>query len=142
MSERKWAELAEETVNDRELQRAIRSTADGSDICLTPYVTFIDELTIFDGVIMKGQRVIVPKNMRAEMLHCGHLGIEKCKRRARDILSWPNMNNDVYDTVSRCDVWETTEGVTPKRHGACEGSKTTKMVGARKSSRPQLTSLV
>ena len=28
------------------------------------------------------------------------------------------------------------------RHGACEGSKTTKMVGARRSSRPQRTSLV
>ena len=104
VSERKWAEPAEETENDCELQRVIRSMADGSDICLTPYVTFIDELTIVDGVILKGQRVIVPENMRAEMLHCGHLGIEKCKRRARDILSWPNMNNDVYDTVSRCDV--------------------------------------
>ena len=104
VSERKWAELAEETENDRELQRIIRSTADGSDICPKPYVTFIDELTIVNGVILKGQRVIVPENMRAEMLHCGHLGIEKCKRRARDILSWPNMNKDVYDTVSRCDV--------------------------------------
>ena len=28
------------------------------------------------------------------------------------------------------------------RHGACEGSKTTKMVGACRSSRPQRTSLV
>ena len=46
----------------------------------------------------------MPENMRAEMLHCGHLGIGKYKRRARDILYWPNMNNDVYDTVSRCDV--------------------------------------
>ena len=88
MSERKWAELAEETEKDCEL-RVIRSTADGSDICPKPYVTFIDELTIVDGVILKGQRVIVPENMRAEMLqliHEGHLGIEKCKRRARDIL--------------------------------------------------------
>ena len=69
VSERKWAEPAEETENDRELQRVIHSTADGSGICLTPYVTFIDELTIVDGVILKGQRVIVPKNMRAEVLH-------------------------------------------------------------------------
>ena len=28
------------------------------------------------------------------------------------------------------------------RHGACEGSKTTKMVGARRSRRPQRTSFV
>ena len=38
------------------------------------------------------------------LIHEGHLGIEKGKRRARDILYWPNMNKDVYDTVSRCDV--------------------------------------
>ena len=106
VSERKWAELAEETKNDREV-RVICSMADGSDICPKPYVTFIDELTIVDGVILKGQRVIVPENMRAEMLqliHKGHLGIEKCKRQARDILYWPNTNKDVYDTVTRCDV--------------------------------------
>ena len=80
--------------------------ADGSDIRPKPYVTFIDELTIVDGVILKG-RVIVPENTRAEMLqliHVGHLGIEKYKRRARDILYRPNMNKDVYDTVSRCDM--------------------------------------
>ena len=53
VSERKWAELAEETENDRELQHVIHSMADGSDICPKPYVTFIDELTIVDGVILK-----------------------------------------------------------------------------------------
>ena len=67
VSERKWAELAEETEKDCELQRVIRSMADGSDICPKPYVTFIDELTIVDGVILKGQRVIVPENMRADI---------------------------------------------------------------------------
>ena len=35
--------------------------------CPKPYVTFIDELTIVDGVILKGQRVIVPENMRADI---------------------------------------------------------------------------
>ena len=32
------------------------------------------------------------------------MGIDKCKRRARDILYWPNMNQYIYDTVSQCDV--------------------------------------
>ena len=30
-------------------------------------MTFIDELTIVDGVILKGQRVIVHENMRADI---------------------------------------------------------------------------
>ena len=37
-------------------------------------------------------------------MHEGHLGIEKCKRRARDVMYWPNMNNDVCDFVRRCDI--------------------------------------
>ena len=99
VSERKWAELAEATANDHELQQVIRGIEDGGDVCPKPYRTFIEELSIVYGVILKGQRVVVPAIMKAEMLqliHEGHLGIEKCKRRARDILYWPNMNQDVY----------------------------------------------
>ena len=80
---------------------------DGGDVCRKPYGTFIEELSIVHDVILKGQCVVVPAIMKAEMLqliHEGHLGIEKCKRQARDILYWPNMNQDVYDTVSQCDV--------------------------------------
>ena len=118
VSERKWAELAEATANDQELQRVIRGMEDGGDVCPKPYRTFIEELSIVDGVILKGQRVVVPAIMKAEMLqliHEGHLGIEKCKRRARDILYWPNMNQDVYDTVSHCDVCQEYRYAQPQQ---------------------------
>ena len=118
VSERKWAELAEATENDQELQRVIRGMEDGGDVCPKPYRTFIEELSIVDGVILKGQRVVVPAIMKAEMLqliHEGHLGIEKCKRRARDILYWPNMNQDVYDTVSHCDVCQEYRYAQPQQ---------------------------
>ena len=118
VSERKWAELAEATANDQELQRVIRGMEDGGDVCPKPYRTFIEELSIVDGVILKGQRVVVPAILKAEMLqliHEGHLGIEKCKRRARDILYWPNMNQDVYDTVSQCDVCQEYRYAQPQQ---------------------------
>ena len=54
VSLRKWPELAEETENDRKLQRVIRSMADGSDICAKPSMTFVDELTIVNCVMLKG----------------------------------------------------------------------------------------
>ena len=107
VSERKWAELAAATENDDVLQSVIRFIKDGGNNCPNPYATFIEELSVVDGVLLKGQRVVVPGSMKTQMLtlfHEGHLGIEKCKRRARDILYWPNMNKDVYETVSRCDV--------------------------------------
>ena len=51
---------------------------------------------------------------------------------------WSEQAGVVDLSVPRsCDV-QCEDG----RHGACEGSKTTKMVGARRSSRPQRTSLV
>ena len=107
MSERNWAELAAATENDGVLQRVIRCITDGESNCPNPYVTFIDELNVVDGVLLKGQIVVVPDIMKTQMLtliHEGHLGIEKCKRRDRDILYWPNMKKDVYETVSRCDI--------------------------------------
>ena len=56
--------------------------------------------------------------MKAQMLTLiqeGHLSIEKCKRRARDVLYWPNMNKDVYEIVSRCDVCQEFRYSQPKQ---------------------------
>ena len=52
-----------------------------------PYATFVD--SVMDGVLLKGQCIVMPSSRRPEMLqllHEGHLRMEKCKRRARDIM--------------------------------------------------------
>ena len=51
-----------------------------------------EELCVVNGVLLKGTKVIIPSSMRREMVklvHDGHLGIEKCKRRAREVMYWP-----------------------------------------------------
>ena len=51
--------------------------------------------------------MIIPTSLRPQMLkliHEGHLGIEKCQRRARRLMYWPNMNGDVEDVIRQCDV--------------------------------------
>ena len=56
------------------------------------YYHFRDELAVLNGVVLKGTRIVVPRSMRADMLeriHEGHLGTEKCRRRARTALYWP-----------------------------------------------------
>lgn len=53
------------------------------------YWTFREELTCFDGLLFKNMRLVVPSSLRADMLarvHEAHLGIVKCKERARDIM--------------------------------------------------------
>ena len=75
--------------------------------CPKPYATFIEELNVVDGLLLQGHRVVMPPTLRPEMLgllHEGHLGIEKCKQRARDTMYWPAMNADIEQLLGRCEV--------------------------------------
>ena len=43
------------------------------------------ELSELNGIILRGERILIPISMRKEMLgriHQGHMGIEESKRRA------------------------------------------------------------
>lgn len=53
-----------------------------------------DEISALDGILFKGEKIIVPHTLRQDMLkliHARHIGMEKCKQRAKDILFWPGM---------------------------------------------------
>ena len=70
-----------------------------------PYWNCHDEISTANGIMFKGERVIVPKSMQADMLnliHSSHMGEEKCKRRAKEVLYWPGMNAQIEDVVSNC----------------------------------------
>lgn len=72
-----------------------------------PYWNFRDEIGVYDGLLTKNKRLIVPSTLQSEMLkqlHGSHLGIEKTKRRARDILYWPGMNGQIAELISKCGV--------------------------------------
>ena len=65
------------------------------------------ELSVADGLLLKGVRAIIPASMRAEMLqrlHTGHQGTTKCRRRAKDSMWWPGIKQDIETTVSKCEV--------------------------------------
>lgn len=56
-----------------------------------PYEYFQEELSVINGVLLKGTKLIIPFSMRSEMVelvHEGHLGIEKCRRHAREVMYW------------------------------------------------------
>ncbi|XP_063370715.1 uncharacterized protein LOC134659037 [Cydia amplana] len=58
-----------------------------------------------DGVIFKNNLVLVPRALRADMLetiHEGHMGIDRCKRRARQVVFWPGITQDIEAFVKRC----------------------------------------
>ncbi|XP_041469952.1 uncharacterized protein K02A2.6-like [Lytechinus variegatus] len=78
---------------------------------IRPYYSFRDELTEIDGLIMKGNRLVVPSCLQKDMLdvlHQSHLGIVKIKARARQVLFWPGMSAQIEDKVARCITCQTT----------------------------------
>ena len=74
------------------------------------YWTFKEDISYQDGLLLKSDKVIVPKVLRSEMLsriHESHLGINKCKQRARELLFWPGMSTQIEELVARCEMCAT-----------------------------------
>ena len=69
-----------------------------------------NELSEAEGLLFKGRQLIIPKAMQTnilDLIHESHLGIEKCKARARSTVYWPGMSRDIHDTVAKCATWLT-----------------------------------
>ena len=50
-----------------------------------------NELSFEKGLIFRGQKIVIPKSLRAEMvnqIHTGHLGVTKTLERAKDGIFW------------------------------------------------------
>lgn len=65
------------------------------------------ELSIDNDLIFYGDRIIIPKNLRLQMLqklHEGHLGINKCRIRANQSIYWPSISRDIVDYVNNCHI--------------------------------------
>ena len=66
-----------------------------------------DTLSIKNGLLTRGSRIIVPQEMRAEMLqyiHNGHQGKERCLLRARNTVFWPKIMYDIQELIERCII--------------------------------------
>lgn len=89
------------------IQRGWPDTRDDVPISARAYWGFKDELTLQDGLIFKGNKVVIPGQMKKEMLrkiHCSHQGPEACIRRAKDVIFWPGMTAEIRQLVSQCSV--------------------------------------
>ena len=66
-----------------------------------------EDLSMENGLITKGARLVIPSTLRSkvlEQIHEGHLGIEKCMLKARDSVFWPEISNDIRETVEKCGI--------------------------------------
>ena len=98
ISRSKFQKFKQETCNDSVLQEVITLVKDGwpdsFSQCPSTVKSFYnvkEELSLADGVLLKVDKVVVSSSMRAGMLkgiHEGHIGIEKSKARAREVMYW------------------------------------------------------
>ena len=76
-------------------------------IKIREYWSYRDELSVHNGVLFKGSRVVIPQLLRPEVkskIHSSHLGVEACLRKARDTVFWPGMNAEVKDQIKQCSI--------------------------------------
>ena len=114
VSDVKFTQIQQERNKDDELQKLKQTIKDGwpthrrnLDHVILPYWEGKEEYHIVDNIIFKGSRIVVPRSMRAEMLsiiHEGHLGIEMCTRRAKEILHWSGMRGQIIDKITKCAI--------------------------------------
>jgi hypothetical protein len=72
---------------------------------LKPYFIHREELTIEQGIVMWGIRVVIPKSLRDQVLkqlHETHPGVVRMKSLARSHVWWPGIDSDIDLLVKSC----------------------------------------
>ena len=84
-----------------------------------PFWPYRAEIGYYNGTLVKGSRAIIPDSLRDAVLtdiHRGHMGIEKCRLRARQSVYWPNINADITQMVNTCAICQTHAGPQPNSY--------------------------
>jgi transposase InsO family protein len=70
-----------------------------------PYWSIRDELSMENGILLKGKQALIPPNLQKEYLssiHECHQGITRCQQRAKGSVFWPGINKDIENLVGTC----------------------------------------
>ena len=81
------------------------------------YYGFRDELSENNGMVYKGQQLVVPTAMKSRIMksiHEGHQGISKSIIRAKMYFYWPAMNKEITDMVNKCSSCQEHRNCQPK----------------------------
>ena len=101
------------------------------DICdlpkeIQPYWTFHEEMTIEDGLLLKGTCIIIPQTLHKgviQLLHTGHLRLEKCLNMAKQSMYWPGLYEKLKSLLTNCTTclkFSAQKPTSDKQHGGHE----------------------
>ena len=102
-----------ETANDPLMQQLIKYIIEGwparqQDVIqqLQSYHTFKEEMSVTDGLIFKGERIVIPNNLQAkalETIHRSHMGIQKTLDRSKGCFYWSGISKDITHVCETCE---------------------------------------
>lgn len=70
-----------------------------------PYLQVQDQLSVVDGLVTHGSRLVIPESLKEdvlEKLHESHQGRGKCRERAGTSVWWPGIGQDINTVVEAC----------------------------------------
>ena len=112
--------IKKKTVVDPLLSRVYRYVLSGWPLVvdpeLVPFKNKKDELTLEQGCLLWGTRVVIPTSLQKEVLkelHETHPGITKMKALARSYVWWPKIDVDIERMVSLCKVCQSMRSNPP-----------------------------
>ena len=78
-----------------------------NDPQLKPFYNHREELSVVNGVVLWGARVVIPaagREIILEQLHDTHPGISRMKALARNYVWWPDLDSDITTKVHQCRI--------------------------------------
>ena len=116
--------IKEETAQDGTLQILTPTSHQGwpgsikkIQTAIKPYLTNRDNISIQEGMVLLGSRIIIRESRRQmimQEIHNGHLGMEKCKLRAKSCIYWPGIYKEIETTVASCSACKKFENSQQK----------------------------
>ena len=104
--------ICDATLRDQDLQVLNTHITNGfpvsSNQCpesIRPFFPYRDELTVYNGLVLKGNHVVIPIELHNQLLnviHESHLGICKTLDQARTRIFCLGITNDVKKLLSQC----------------------------------------
>ena len=112
--EKRLDDIREVTSSDAGPQSVMKLVLDGCPadkhgipVCALPYFDVCDCLSVMDGILVKGEAVVIPTALRPSVkrrLHSAQLGRDSMLRRARGTVYWPNMASNIKQIADMCET--------------------------------------
>eukprot|EP00731_Ephydatia_muelleri_P004100 Em0002g276a len=74
---------------------------------IKPYWTLRGYLTVHNGLLLYGRRIVIPVARQREILekiHQGHLGIQRCRLRIMKSVWWPGVSAQMDKMIRQCHM--------------------------------------